>query len=59
MKLSQFPAHVDGFYLTRGAHFEVQKQFQKDLLIYTAFKTKSCCKPGIIVKINFSSKASQ
>ena len=23
MKLSQFPAHVDGFYLTRVAYFEV------------------------------------
>ena len=47
MKISQFPAHEHGFYLTRGFYFEVQKPFQKDSLMVTAIKTKSCCKLGV------------
>ena len=47
MKLSRFPAHEHDFYLTRGSYFEVQKPFQKDSLMVTAIKTKSCLKLGV------------
>ena len=53
IQLSQFPAHVYHFYLTRVAYFKVQKPFQKDSLICTTIKTKSCFEPGLRCNIAF------
>ena len=52
MRLSQFPAHVGRFYLIGGTYFEVQKPYQKNSLIFTAIKTKSCSRLGVSTVID-------